>query len=336
MSALVHRNYAAALKILTFVERHDHAPISSAPNNALFRHAVLGSSTSLGMTSLQLLLSSLTPQYDARTQQLRVTNVPPGFTAQQLLKLFHTRYPSVYRAEVYKASVQGSTSSDSESSSYSDADSDDVIHPPGGQRGLTVAFLQATSDEPFPPGRPTTTSGRTSRTSRALQRMIRRRRRNRHTNIFESENAGNAHQRGVVHFGDITQLRAALKEMQEFRVASSLSRTTAFGHTSSTSVLRVHVSNSEGEEEGEVPVSLSQLESKMRKDSRRKLLWSGDEVSYWCELIVCGDKVIVCGGDKVIMCGDKVMVCGDELMVCGDKVMVCGDELMVCGDKVMV
>ena len=43
---------------------------------------------------------------------------------------------------------------------------------------------------------------------------------------------------GVVFFSDVTQLRAALKEMQQFRLLSSLSRNTGFGQTQSVSFLK--------------------------------------------------------------------------------------------------
>ena len=63
-------------------------------------------------------------------------------------------------------------------------------------------------------------------------------RRPRSHNIFGSGAAGSLPQTGLVHFSDVGQLRAAAKEMHDFRLVSNVSRSTGFGQTQSVSYLR--------------------------------------------------------------------------------------------------
>ena len=78
--------------------------------------------------------------------------------------------------------------------------------------------------------------------------LRRRARRNRFTSTFYSGSASSAlPTSGVVYFSNVTQLRAALKEMHEFRLVSNLSRVTGFGQTQSVSYLRWGVGRWRGE-----------------------------------------------------------------------------------------
>ena len=67
----------------------------------------------------------------------------------------------------------------------------------------------------------------------------RRARRHRFTSTFYSSGpSSNRPTNGVVYFSSVTQLRAALKEMHDFRLVSNLSRVTGYGQTQSISYLR--------------------------------------------------------------------------------------------------
>ena len=44
--------------------------------------------------------------------------------------------------------------------------------------------------------------------------------------------------RGIVHFSDVTQLRAAAKEMKDYRMITTVSRSTGFGQTQSIHYLK--------------------------------------------------------------------------------------------------
>ena len=113
MTSIHSQNYAAAIKILDFVEecrRHSHphskqqqqeksTSVSSA--STLFTEAVLNPSRN-GATPIQALLMSLSPFYDIQSMRLYVSNLPVNYTAQHLLKLFQLRYPSVFMAEIVK------------------------------------------------------------------------------------------------------------------------------------------------------------------------------------------------------------------------------------------
>ena len=59
------------------------------------------------MTPLQFLYASLCQTYDAKSRSLYVSKLPQTYTAQQLLKLFQKRYPSVYKAEIFKQDSGG-------------------------------------------------------------------------------------------------------------------------------------------------------------------------------------------------------------------------------------
>ena len=69
--------------------------------------------------------------------------------------------------------------------------------------------------------------------------LRRRARRHRFTSTFYSSGpSSNRPTNGVVYFSSVTQLRAALKEMHDFRLVSNLSRVTGYGQTQSISYLR--------------------------------------------------------------------------------------------------
>ena len=69
--------------------------------------------------------------------------------------------------------------------------------------------------------------------------LRRRARRHRFTSTFYSGGpSSNRPTNGVVYFSNVTQLRAALKEMHDFRLVSNLSRVTGYGQTQSISYLR--------------------------------------------------------------------------------------------------
>ena len=55
-----------------------------------------------GTTPIEAVFSSLSPLFDSDSMCLYVSNMPMNYTAQQLLKLFQTRYPSAYKAEMFK------------------------------------------------------------------------------------------------------------------------------------------------------------------------------------------------------------------------------------------
>ena len=54
------------------------------------------------MTPLHSLLASFCETYDVKTMRLFISKLPQTYTAQQLLKLFQKRYPSAYKAEIFK------------------------------------------------------------------------------------------------------------------------------------------------------------------------------------------------------------------------------------------
>ena len=98
MSALVSGNHKAALAILKYVLTED------GKNRKLnfLENAILQQNVS-GMGPLQLLIQGILPPgfpYDSNNKMVCVYNLPPGVTAQQLMDLFKSYYPSVYRVEV--------------------------------------------------------------------------------------------------------------------------------------------------------------------------------------------------------------------------------------------
>ena len=54
------------------------------------------------MTPLQTIVSSFGRTMDLKSMRLFVARLPQNYTAQQLLRLFQRRYPSVYKAVIFK------------------------------------------------------------------------------------------------------------------------------------------------------------------------------------------------------------------------------------------
>ena len=71
------------------------------PLEILMETAILTPSGN-GTTPIEAIFSSLSPLFDSDSMCLYVSNMPMNYTAQQLLKLFQTRYPSAYKAEMFK------------------------------------------------------------------------------------------------------------------------------------------------------------------------------------------------------------------------------------------
>ena len=148
MTAVSHRNYAAALRILDYVQQRtpepkegrgegdktfsftapsckqpaDGAPRSEASDGSLtgadlLSGAILAPMGGGGVTPLQALFSGFSSNFDLISMCLHVTGFPLGYTAQQLLRLFQTRYPSVYKAQVFKNGDSEDSSSSENSSS---------------------------------------------------------------------------------------------------------------------------------------------------------------------------------------------------------------------------
>ena len=148
MTAVSHRNYAAALRILDYVQQRmpepiegrgegdktfsftapsckrpaDGAPRSEASDGSptgadLLSGAILAPMGGGGVTPLQALFSGFSSNFDLVSMCLHVTGFPLGYTAQQLLRLFQTRYPSVYKAQVFKNGDSEDSSSSENSSS---------------------------------------------------------------------------------------------------------------------------------------------------------------------------------------------------------------------------
>ena len=67
----------------------------------LFNKAILAPGTN-GMTPLHSLMTSFCKTIDVKAMQLCVARLPPNFTAWQLLRLFQSRYPSVYKTVIFK------------------------------------------------------------------------------------------------------------------------------------------------------------------------------------------------------------------------------------------
>jgi len=252
MEAISQHNYYAALQILQFVEEHDEEQLTPyagtlgqanllhptpgdgedstcqdegvhpkieffPPLEILMESAILAPSGN-GVTPVQAIFASVSPLFDNNSMCLHVSNIPVSYTAQQLLKLFQTRYPSAYKTEIFKVEEGSSSSSGSE---FSDEEGDESMQENGDFPSIPRLFLNR------------------RRRNRASE-LRRRARRNRFTSTFYSGSASSAlPTSGVVYFSNVTQLRAALKEMHEFRLVSNLSRVTGFGQTQSVSYLSV-------------------------------------------------------------------------------------------------
>ena len=137
MSAISHQNFSAALRILHYVQTHvssqpnldpsnsdpsnqpnfdptiskpselcrgtESATNSSSPSSDLLLQSAVFAPGLNGITPLQAVLASFSSFYDCKAMALHVSSIPVTYTAQQLLKLFQTRYPSAYKVEVFKA-----------------------------------------------------------------------------------------------------------------------------------------------------------------------------------------------------------------------------------------
>ena len=137
MTSIHSENYAAALKILEFVEEFLHHQrqnennilfSSATSENNLFTKAILSPSRN-GATPIQALLASLSSFYDIQPMRLYVLNLPVNYTAQHLLKLFQVRYPSVFKAEIVKGGRDGDEGAESSE------DEEDEGWSSGGEEG---------------------------------------------------------------------------------------------------------------------------------------------------------------------------------------------------------
>ncbi len=139
----MNQNYAAALKILEFVESvsstgspspqasgPDHAP-SGSTDHTLLDRAILKPARN-GLSTLHLLLGSLSSTFDLQTMALYVKNFQLT-TAKQLLRLFRVRYPSVYKAEIVRKGT-GKANSEESSSEGSDSERDEGEELLGGMQ----------------------------------------------------------------------------------------------------------------------------------------------------------------------------------------------------------
>ena len=67
----------------------------------LFNRAVLDPG-SRGVPPLHTLITSFGAATDVTAMKLFISRLPQSYTAQQLLKLFQRRYPSVYKTRIFK------------------------------------------------------------------------------------------------------------------------------------------------------------------------------------------------------------------------------------------
>ena len=185
MTAIANQNYSIASRILSHVTQTPPKLDSLLVPTILAKNRV-------GMTPIQMLFASLTSHYDIHSMRLFVTNIPVGFTAQQLLQLFKDYYPSVYRAEIIRDSDENGQSP----AESSDSDSSGNDEAATGAETLFGGVVE-----------------------RARRRVRTRRRRRAQNGVLES----GLPQKGVVFFSNVQQLRAAYCEMQDYRVFSNYS-----------------------------------------------------------------------------------------------------------------
>ena len=78
-------------------------PVADRKNGfqSLFNRAILDPG-SRGVPPLHSLLTSFGDATDVTSMKLHVSRLPQSYTAQQLLKLFQRRYPSVYKTRIFK------------------------------------------------------------------------------------------------------------------------------------------------------------------------------------------------------------------------------------------
>jgi len=167
-----------------------------------------------GMTPLHTFFSSLAEGvYDSQQMCLAVSGLPSSFTAQQLLKHFHTQYPSVYRAEVTPETV-GNEYSDSEDDGDCEQDEDTGSKPP---RRMSSPPLRGPGDTVvLPEAAPLLAAANVRRNrGRASQRH-----RPINTHPFNGifTRIGGT---GLVYFSDVHQMRAAQVELNNTLVGTS-------------------------------------------------------------------------------------------------------------------
>ena len=141
LTAVCSQNYAAALRILAFVE------LVSPDQPNLFDRAILNTAAKSPSSTIHHLLGSLSVTFDLRTMALYVHNLHLS-TAKQLLRLFQVRYPSAYKAEIVKRGLEKGGSEASESSSDESAVSEQDV-----QELLSIAradgYTQARNRRPY-------------------------------------------------------------------------------------------------------------------------------------------------------------------------------------------
>ena len=202
MTAVSSQNFHLALAILRFVTGTSFsAAIAASHQPSLYADSVLVRNRE-GMTPLQAIFASFSPHYDVGSMRLFVSSIPVGYTAQQLFQLFKDCYPSVYRAEISRHLEE-----DSGDESGSSESADDSMQQ------VFVPLL-----------------GNITRRQRSLRRGRRGR-----TGFSDS----GLPLKGTVYFSDVHQLRAAAREMQDFRVLSQGSARGNFGQAHSVSFLNI-------------------------------------------------------------------------------------------------
>ena len=93
---------ATGLTDLTSLEREEQSDLVFYPPLEILMETAILTPSGNGTTPIEAVFSSLSPLFDSDSMCLYVSNMPMNYTAQQLLKLFQTRYPSAYKAEMFK------------------------------------------------------------------------------------------------------------------------------------------------------------------------------------------------------------------------------------------
>ena len=87
---------------LTSLEGEEQSDLVFYPPLEILMETAILTPSGNGTTPIEAVFSSLSPLFDSDSMCLYVSNMPMNYTAQQLLKLFQTRYPSAYKAEMFK------------------------------------------------------------------------------------------------------------------------------------------------------------------------------------------------------------------------------------------
>ena len=93
---------ATGLINLTSLEGEEQSDLVFYPPLEILMETAILTPSGNGTTPIEAVFSSLSPLFDSDSMCLYVSNMPMNYTAQQLLKLFQTRYPSAYKAEMFK------------------------------------------------------------------------------------------------------------------------------------------------------------------------------------------------------------------------------------------